>query len=272
MTISGGIKFFEKSRCLLKDGAAVAASTGDAAADYALSMNRNLRWDSVGSDDTTAETLTITFDSVTVDRLLIVDHNLKDFSVTYGSGASSFSNVEGIDGALGGGIVETAFAQDTAYYEFDSVTTDQLNITATKTQTADQEKYITLIALTAEIGTFTGYPVALPKTTANEKRAVTENGKFITQKGSESFSCELEVGYSEAADVTILNTLYESQEPFLMWLCGGKYGSSNFAVTQKGWRLKDVYQMQTYDVFETAFENNIYVGSALTGLKLAEEV
>lgn len=273
MTISGGIKVFDKSRALIKDGASVVASSGDASADLALSMNRNVRWDSVGSDDTTAETFVITMASVAIDRIFIVDHNLKDFSITYGAGASSFANVAGIDGALGGGIVETVFAQDTAYYEFDSVTTTQINITATKTQTVDAEKHMTLVAVTTEIGTFVGFPLTKPKIKANSKIAKTQNGKFKTQKGNETFQCGLEVEYSEEADITILNTLYEKQEPFLIWLSGGKFGSSNFSVTNfKSWRLKDLYQVQSFGDMESEFANNVYVGSPMTSLKVREEI
>ena len=272
MTISGGIKVFEKSSSLFKDSGNATASTGNGAADSILSMNRYLRWDSVGSDDTTAETITITFDSTTIDRIFIVDHNLKDFSITYGSGASSFANVVGIDGALGGGIVETAFAQDTAYYEFDQVTTDQINITATKTQTVDAEKYITIFVTTNELGTFEGYPNVRPQVDANEKREQVQSGKFITQKNFESFAAQLSIEHSVQADVTLVDTMYESQDPFLIWLCGGKYGSSNFSVNFKNWRLKDLYQVQTFNDMKTTFRDNSYVGSPITSIRMAEEV
>ena len=92
MAISGGIKFFSKSKCLKKDGGSVTASTGSGG-DNVISLNRYVRWDSVGSDDTTTETLVITFPSTTFNRLMIVDHNLKEFDVTYGAGATAFTNV-----------------------------------------------------------------------------------------------------------------------------------------------------------------------------------
>lgn len=271
MTISGGIKFFDKSKCLLKDGAAIAASSGDASADYALSMNRYLRWDSVGSNDTTAETLVITFPSATIDRILLVDHNLKDFSITYGAGASAFSGVVGINGA-GSGIIETAFAQDTAYYEFTPVTTTRINITATKTQMANAQKYITLIAATAEIGTLEGYPTVTPTIIANEKRAQTLGGKYITQKSYEIFGAKLAFEYTSQNDVNILNTLFETQAPFLIWLCGGKYSTDNFSVDLKNWRLKDLYQVQTYGQISNTFRKGIYSSSPITAITVGEEV
>ena len=271
MTISGGIKFFDKSKCLLKDGAAVAASSGDASADYALSMNRYLRWDSVGSNDSTAETLVVTFPSATIDRILLVDHNLKDFSITYGAGASAFSGVVGIDGA-GSGIVETAFTQDTAYYEFTPVTTTRINITATKTQIANAQKYITLIAATEEIGTLEGYPVITPTISSNEKRAQTIGGKYITQKSYEVFGAKLALEHTSQDDINILNTIYEAQDPFLIWPCGGKYGTTNFSVDFKSWRLKDLYQVQTFGQISNTFRKSIYTSSPITTITVGEEV
>lgn len=270
--ISGGIKFFEKSKCLLKDGASIVASSADAAADYVLSMNRYYRWDSIGSDDSTPETLTITLpEAATFSRLFIVDHNLKEFDVTYGSGASSFANVVGIDGATTG-IDEAAFAQNTAYYEFDAVTTDQINITALKTQTANQEKYITLVTVTNEIGTLVGYPSVQPTLDFNERRSQVQSGKYITQKNYEVFAAKIAMEYTEQDDIDVFATLYEMQDPFLVWLCGGKYGTGKFSVRFKNWRLQDLYQAQTYGNMQARFRSDVYTSSPITTLTMAEEV
>lgn len=270
MAISGGIKMFDKSSSLFKDGSTIVVSSG-ADGNNILSMNRHARWDSLGSDDTTAETLVITLPSATIDRIAIVDHNLKDFSITYGGGASSFTNVIGIDGSKSG-IVETAFAEDTAYYEFDAVTTTQINITATKAQIVDAEKYITVFITTEELGTFIGRPDVAPSITANEKRAQVQTGKFITQKGFEVFSAQISSEHTEQADIDLMNTVYERQDPFLVWLCGGKFGTENFAVEFKNWRLKDLYQVQTFGEIKTPWRNNIYISSPITSLNMSEEV
>lgn len=271
MAITGGVKFFEKSSALLKDGATVTASTGGGSEDNILSMNKYLRWDSVGSDDATAETLTIAIPSAAIDRIFIVDHNLKDYSITYGSGASAFTNVVGVNGAKSG-IVETAYSLDTSYYEFDEVVTDQINITATKTQIADAQKYIHIFIATKEIGTLEGYPEVTPSLDANESRAKLQNGKYITQKNFEVFDGELELGYISQNDVDIMNSAYESQDPFIIWLCGGRYGNSNFSIDLKNWRLKDVFQVQTFGDMRTTFNSNVYVNNPFVELRMAEEI
>lgn len=270
MTISGGIKLFEKSSSLAKDGSTIVVSSG-AAGENILSMNRELRWDSVGSDDTTTETLTITLPSATIDRIIIAEHNLKDFEITYGAGATSFTNVAGIDGSKSG-IVETAFSENTAYYEFDAVTTTQINISATKTQIVDAQKFITIFVTTEELGTFIGFPDVSPEINSNVKRARVQTGKFISQKNFETFSAQLSSEHTEQADIDLMNTVYERQNPFIIWLCGGKFGTDNFSVNFKNWRLQDIYQVQTFGSMQTTFRNNVYISSPITRLRVAEEV
>jgi hypothetical protein len=271
MTISGGIKLFDKSSSLIKDGSSIVVSSG-ASGDNILSMNRELRWDSVGSDDTTTETLTITMPSATIDRIFIVNHNLKDFSITHGAGATAFTSVVGIDGSKSG-IVETAFSENTAYYEFDAVAAvTQINISATKTQIVDAQKYITIFVTSEEIGTFVGFPEVRPEINSNAKRAMVQTGKFITQKNFETFGAQLSTEHTEQSDIDLMDTVYERQDPFIMWLCGGKFGTQNFSVDFKNWRLQDVYQVQTFGAMQTTFRNNIYTSSPITNLRVAEEV
>ncbi len=271
MTISGGVKFFDKSLCLLKDGAAVAASSADAAADNVLSMNRYLRWDSVGSDDTTTETLTITFPTATIDRLFIVGHNLKEYTITHGAIPTAFLSVVGVDGAKSG-IVETAVTENTSYYEFTPISTNQINISAVKTQVADEEKYITIFAVTEELGTFVGFPSIQPAIDSNEKRAQVQSGKFITQKGFEVFSAKIALEHTDQDDIDLVNEIYERQEPFLIWLCGGRYGESYFSVDFKAWRLEDLYQVQTFGGIQNRFRSDIYTSSPMTTIQVGEEV
>ena len=271
MTISGGIKVFEKSACLFKDGATIAASTADGAADNVLSMNRYLRWDSVGSNDSTTEVLTITFDgNKTFSRLFLVDMNGKDFRVYYDTN-QDFAGVVGVDGDLTG-VNVTEYAKDSAYFEFDEVTAGNIRIEIYNTQVANAEKYLTFAGITSEIGTFTGFPDVKPSTDSNEKRSQVQTGKYVTQKNFEIFDAQISLEYVDQGDITLLNTIYETQDPFLIWLCGGKHGISSFSAEFKNWRLKDLYQVQTFGQIRTVWRNNIYTSSPITSVRVAEEV
>lgn len=270
MTISGGIKFFDKSKCLKKDGASVAVSTGSGG-DNVLSANRYVRWDSVGSDDSTTETLTVTFpSSTTFNRLLLVGMNAKDFRVFYDT-STEFSNVVSLDDAPGT-INIADWDEDTAYFEFDEVTADNIKVELYNTQVADVEKFVEQIIVTSEIGTLEGYPRVRASIDSNEQVARTQNNKRITQKSFETFDAKLTMSYTSQSDLTVLNTLFEKLEPFLVWLCGGRYGSQYFSAVQKNWRLKDVYQVQASGKKKTDWDSNTYVNAPETNLDLYEEV
>lgn len=139
MSITGGIKFFEPSFSLLKDGATAVVSTGDSTKNNAIDKNPLSVWRSVGSGQATVETYELTITAAkTINRLALVKHNLLDFDIKYHNGTSfvDFSNVVGINGSVppGPGISETAFLENTAYYEFDEVSTDKILLTARKVQ------------------------------------------------------------------------------------------------------------------------------------------
>jgi hypothetical protein len=118
MTISGGIKFFEKNKFLFTNGSTAYSMTGTNA-QYILNNNRNNKWESAGSDDSTKETLVIILDQeYTIDRLILNGHNFKD--VTIYMLTSSFLLLENGDNLLlesGDRLVleDNLFTEDTWY-------------------------------------------------------------------------------------------------------------------------------------------------------------
>lgn len=263
--ITGHPKFFNKSQCLEKDGATIQASSGDASSTYAIDQNPSTVWRSSGSNDTTVETITVTFDSVAINRIFLLGHNLKDFSIQYDNGGTwtHFSSVVGLDGSKAN-ITETAFSDDTAYYEFAQVTTTQIRITANKTQTANQEKYISQIIVTSELGTLKGFPkVRSVDFDRNSRVKKTLSGYYSIQKSLEVPSFDMEFKDYPATstyntDMDLMMTLHDLEDPFLIWLCGGRRGTPYFRYTLRGFRLKDVFQMQISKALKLGYTENIY--------------
>lgn len=277
MAISGGIKFFKKSKNLYADGATITASSGDASAPYSIDRNPFTYWRSVASDDTTTETITLTFpESVTIDRLLLIDINWKGFVVKYFSGGSyvHFASVTGIDGSKSN-ITETAFADDTAYYEFTPVTTTSIQITITTTQTADEQKYCNQIVFTEELGTLEGYPQVKGMThSRNEREKEMLSGKSLVLKSEESFEVTLDFNSypnSLSDDIVLAFALYDREENFIIWLCGGRRGAY-FGYQLKGWRLKDIYTCQVVGGIKPTFSNNQYKNTVNFAIKVREAV
>lgn len=278
MAISGGIKFFSKSKCLLVDEASCVASTGEVVEDYILDNNRISYWNSVESDDTITETLTVTFNSATIDRLFLVDHNFKEYTVKYWNGASyvNFTSVVGITGSLGGGISETTFSENTSYYEFASVTTTRVQVSVLKTQTANQEKTLNQIIVTEELGTLEGYPdVDKIKIDRNIVKTKMLSGKSRIVSGYESVSFSLKFAKYPSSledDLDLIFTLWDTFDPILVWLCGGRYGSTYFRYQVRTFRLQDVYQMKISNTMPVGYYKNIYRSQLEMDVQFEEHV
>lgn len=278
MAITGGVKFFTRNKNLSQDGATATASTGDVIVDRALDKNPLTKWRSVGSSDSVTETITISFpEDTTIDRIVLQDHNWKEFTVQYDNGGMfvDFSNVIGLDGSLGS-ISETAFADDTAYYEFDSVTTPRIQITVTKTQTADEDKFISQVISCEELGTLQGFPLIRSlRPSRNLRKKKVLSGKSLIQKSEESTRFRLDFknfGDTFSADLDLMFTLFEREDNFLTWLCGGKRGTSSFKYTLRGFRLRDIYEMQLDADFPLSYRSNVYVNPVNLRASLIEAV
>jgi hypothetical protein len=270
MGITGGSKFFLKSKCL---DATISATSGDAASANAIDINPISFWRSVGTTDATTETITVTFNGdKTIDRIFLVDTNAKQFTVKYDNSGTwtDFANVIGLDGSKAS-ISETAFADDTAYYEFDSVTTGSIQITLTTTQVANQEKYLCQIIATEEMGTFVGYPEWNKiKLDRNDAPRRTVGGKYSIIKSNETFEYQVAMkNYPSSSvynvDIDLVMSFHDSDEEFIVWPCGGRRGTDYFRYTIRGFRLKDVRQVQMFKEINISYMDNIYVNPVDVG-------
>ncbi len=265
MAITGHPKFFYKSGCLEKDGATISASSGDASAAYAIDQNPETVWRSVGSTDLTTEEIILTFEEQEISRLALLGTNLKDFNVMYDLLGvwTHFASVIGLDGSKSN-VTETAFVDSAAYYEFTPVTTTSIRIRALKTQTANLEKYISQIIVTREIGTLLGFPmVRSVELNRNSRVKKTLSGFFSVQKSIEVPTFDMDFRNYPARstyspDFDLIMTLQDLEDPFLVWLCGGKRGTAFFKYTLRGYRLQDMYQMAVSKPLKLNYTDNIY--------------
>ena len=289
MTITGHVKFFNQSSSLFSSGASIVVTSGSDTARFILGTNKYLEWKSVGSDDVTTETITITLPiASTIDRIFLIGMNFKDFDVRYdnGSGFTDFTNVVGLDGALGGGIIETTYARDTAYYEFDSVAgVTDIQIRANTTQVVDAQKFLRTFYSIVEIGTLEGFPNVKNKFDRNANVQKSLSGKFAIIKSFDvvdSIDLKFKVNIFQE-DQDIVECLYDLDDPFLIWLCGGFFGFDDdiddcdraptaFKIDNKGWRLEDVFQVQMDGTLNTNFFPNLYKAGTSFSLKMKESI
>jgi hypothetical protein len=279
MAITGGVKFFGDNVALYEAGGYVVASTGQVVALNIIDKLSYTSWRSVGSNDSTTETLTVTFGSSTITRLLLLDFNWKNYTVQYWNGTTwvNFTSVVGLDGSKSA-ISETAFADNSAYYEFASVTTTQIKITVNTTQTANAEKYLATLMLTTELGTFAGFPkIEAPTFSRNPRTNQMLSGrkKIVKQPSVFAVTVTFEnypvLGYG--ADSDLVFSLFDREAAFYIWLCGGRRGTNYFSYDVPGWRLKDVFRVQTDTDITSEWSDNMYKrGQNLGSILFSEHV
>lgn len=277
--ISGGIKNFKQSKII--DAEASALISGDASVISLLNSNKETFYRSVSSSDSVTEEIEITFaESKTIDRLFIINFNGKSFNVMYDVVGvwTHFANVTDLDGTQSN-ITETTYDKDTYYAEFDSVTIDKIRIQITTTQVVDADKFINQVIVTEELSTLVGFPevkqISMDRQLRSQK---TISGKFSVQKSLEAFAFRLVFkNYPSSpvynVDIDAMIELHDSEDPFITWLCGGRFGTPYFNYTLPGFRLIDVFQMQVNNAFKLSYTDNIYVNPLnLASVNLVEHI
>lgn len=276
MAINGGVKFFEKNYALLKDGASATASTNPNSINSILDVSKYTEWESIGSSDATTETITVTLNTaIQIDRILLVDFNFKEFEVKYdnGGGFVSFTNVIGMNGEAKSGLTETAYALDTGYYEFDAVTTSIIQITCLKTQVVNAQKTLTSLIVTEEIGTLQGFPRVKGSSNRNETKAKALSRKFVIQKTYETQTIDITFKtHPYAADIALIETLFDRDETFLVYAAGGRAGTQYFKYDQKQWTTKDIFNMQLVGKVKNEWEKGVYILGANKRVKFEEHI
>jgi len=307
MTIDGNIKIFELSKALSKNGATVTASSGDSTSTNLLDFNKVTRWQSSGSDDSTTETITITFnESADITRLLILNHNWKQYQIKAiadtnildnftndiqdnnsqpleddGAGVIEFDKVISITSQVEtAGISETDYSLGSSYYEFSSIYAAGLIITIDKAQELhdepDQEKYCYMIVPTIEVnnnqGTFELFPAlqALRDFQSINNRIL--NGLYRPEKQLEVFTATLSINFGASEnDAELYEFMRYTDEDFLIWPNGGK-ADPYFRFQTRPYRFVDIYQVQAINAGMLTYFGNIYSNIQSASIVLRESI
>lgn len=173
--------------------------------------NKNTSWitDNAGTDATSATLRVIFASTLTVSRIFLANHNLKNFTIRPNTTTASFSPA----------IAETTNSATYNYYALNSSTAvKDVIITANSTIVANQEKNIAEFFLSGLLYDFVsdrlpsaeGYkPRIEKKQTAHEM----SDGGIILYNISSKFSAEIEIGFVPTATVNSLRTIYDSYTP-----------------------------------------------------------
>ncbi len=146
----------------------------------------------------------------------------------------------------------------------------------TETFVVDDEKHMMQFIATEEIHTFDGYPDFKPKHSRNIRKHKMMSGRTRIEKSEESFTGK--IGFKDydpnlADDIDTAYFLVDSEDPFILWACGGKRELSNdgcFRYQQKGWRLEDFYTCHVTRDISPNYKSNYYGGSLNLRLSIEE--
>ncbi len=260
MAINGSFKIFEPSRALIKNGDTVSASSGSVSEDNLIDGNKFTKYESIGSDDSTPVTLTITFsEPKTISRLFLLRHNFKSYTITpildnnildsdgfdvldsdgnaiEDSGdIVQFNNVISLFNktvALNNTIVETDYSIASSYYEFNPTYCLGFLITVTEAQesvdnSVDQEKFCFQCIPTFEVNDNSGSFIEFPKL-RGQNDLIPISSKTVNRLNNINkllpvFSANVELRTTEQNDVSIVQHLKDRSDPFLFWANGGNF-------------------------------------------------
>lgn len=145
--------FFETNR-ISNNTDEINASTGDGVVENAFDYTNSTKWESSGSDDTTAEYIDVIFQDAdgnkvtrSIDRMIVINNNLKAFKLQK-------NNWNGIDWDGWVDVSGTEFTNNsdsTVVVTITEFSTHRVRLYMTTTQVADEEKELDQFIVTQSI-------------------------------------------------------------------------------------------------------------------------
>jgi hypothetical protein len=266
-----GVKFFEPS--FADSGATIVVSSNDASKANIVDSNQEKVWVSSGSDDVTTETIDITLSATqSITRIFVFNINWKDFKIKY-DGGTDFAGVNSLDASGATKIDITNYTRDMAYFEFDSVSTDEINLEIFNTQSANEEKQLGYIVICTETGTLSSSGIGRVAWSFNNNSDIvkTLNKKSFVQKQQRTARGSLELpNIRSQADYDLVYELSQRVNPFLVWSCGGLLPADFLIGSIEGYRLQDLIKCQVNANFEPTFATTFYKNSIAAQINFIE--
>ncbi len=263
------IKFFKKNIIDLQNtlpqitvSDLVAADDGSIYVDLMRNRNNNSGWATTDSSDAGTTTMIVDFNETrNLTDILLVGHNLKNYTLKYLDGTTwtNFSTT----------IAPTDNTLSTTYYNFDEVSTDQLQLVINGTQTADADKFIKQFIVTEILGTFSVQPEVIPEWDKDRKVTKFLSGKNFVAKSVGGFNCKLKMkSVSNESDLDLVESLFNTYEGFLVWLSGGDF--AQFETVRQGYRLEDIFLMDITNEYMPAFGDGRWYNGMPLDVRLVE--
>ena len=220
---------------------------------------------SVGSNDATPEVWEFDFGvDVTFDSIYIDNHNIKAGKIEYWTGAAwaDFSTP----------ISWSGNADTTNYYEFTELTKQKVKLTMDTTQVVDAQKTVGELRVLSEIGTLASNPSEfVPLFKYKQSLNQTVKGGNVKVRFGKKFGARFLLSDAVEADVVLAETLYDRNDSFYIYPSGGSATNEDGeTLTQRGYRLFDMYLVNILSNFEPSIKKNIQEIGTRIPVKVAE--
>lgn len=163
------------------------------------------------ADDDTAASITVSFDATTtIDRIAIVNHNLKDFTLFYdGSTANALALTSGDTTAAD----YSSNSETSHYFRFTSIDVTSVTLDMKKTIVADQNKHIGYYVISENRTDFDGrVPIAqsyLPRLDTKSVDHALSDGTIRTQTLEDNWRATMSFDFVTEATRNTLKDVYD---------------------------------------------------------------
>lgn len=266
-----GIKFFKKNKIdldftdvTITITDATATDNGNDYVSYLRNRDNTSGWMTTDSNDAANTQIDVVLTGrKDFDRIILVKHNFKAYTIQYydedTAAWTDFSTVVNV----------SANTADVTSHSFNTVNTAKFRIIITGTMVADADKSLCQLILTEDIGEFTIQPEVTPEIDKSRRASKYLSGKSHIVRSIEAFNVRLRKRSVDiAADQLIVETLFDTFEGFLVWLCGGD--ESQYTTVRKGYRLEDIYFMNLTNEYTPEWNDSYYKNGLDIDLRLTE--
>lgn len=235
------------------------ASEGTATIENVRDRSNRTAWQTVGSTDASGTTVLVEFgETRRLTDILLIRHNFKAYTIQYyDDDALAYAN-------FSTPISETVNTDETTLHQFTAINTTKILLTISGTQVANAEKTLYQFIATERLGRLAGWPqIKKPRIGREVKTSKMLSGKSNVVESVGFYSVRLSVtNWSSDADLAIVESLYDSNEGFLIYPSGGN--EAQFSSVRQGYRLEDIFLVRCTNDYNPEFVGGFY----RTGLKL----
>ena len=265
------IRFFEKNfidinneSCSITVTDTTSTNNGQAIVDFIRNRSNSSAWVTSGSSDAANTQLLFELGgSFRVSKILLIEHNFKDFLLEYWDGGA-WVTIENV----------TSNTSATTFHETTETLSDKLRLTIYATMIADDNKkmFQTIITRNFMSGQLESWCEVSGTYDQNKKVNNVLSGKANITQSVGAFTVDLKVkAVTSSNDLELFQEMYERYyEGFLMWVSGGE--EAQFTYAGKLWRNKDIVLVKPINEYTSSWLDNIYKTGNPINIRLRETI